>query len=321
MEQIKRIGRELKYKGKILDFYEDTMQTPEGHIVKWDYLHHNGAAAVVPVDSDGKIFMVSQYRSGIGRLSLEIPAGCLNPGEDRKTAAARECEEEIGYHCGTIELLLKFHSAFAYCDEYIEIYCATDLVPTKQHLDEDEFLEVKKYDLEELIDMILSGEISDSKTIAAILAYKENYIARKELQCEIYPFGSLEKYKYTVICTFYQGKWVLSRHKNRDTWETQGGHLEEGETPLECATRELFEESGIKDADLYPVCDYWGFNRQSSSKGMVFLAMAHSLGKLPESEMKEIRTFDTLPEKLTYPNVTPKLIAEAEKVLKNKIIG
>ena len=179
MDQIKRIGRELKYKGKILDFYEDTMQTPDGHIMKWDYLHHNGAAAVVPVDKDGKIYMVSQYRSGCDKISLEIPAGCINPGEDRKMAAARECEEEIGFQCNTIELLLKFYSAFAYCDEYIEIYCDTDLVPTKQNLDEDEFLEVKKYELEDLVTMILSGEISDSKTIAAILAYKEKYCNRK----------------------------------------------------------------------------------------------------------------------------------------------
>ena len=114
MDQIKRIGRELKYKEKILNFYKNTMQTPKGHIIKWDYLHHNGAAAVVPVDADGKIYMVSQYRSGCNKMSLEIPAGCLNPGEDRKTAAARECEEEIGFKCENIELLLKFYSAFAY---------------------------------------------------------------------------------------------------------------------------------------------------------------------------------------------------------------
>ena len=179
MEQIKRIGRELKYKGVILDFYEDTMQTPEGHIMKWDYLHHNGAAAVVPVDADGKIYMVSQYRSGCDKMSLEIPAGCLNQGEDRKTAAARECEEEIGFKCNNIELLLKFHSAFAYCDEYIEIFYATDFQPTKQQLDEDEYLEVQKYDLDDLLSKIFSGEISDSKTIAAILAYKEKYVNNK----------------------------------------------------------------------------------------------------------------------------------------------
>ncbi len=174
-EHMKRVQRELKYKGKILDFYADTMQAPDGTTVVWDYLHHNGAAAVVPVNDDGKIFMVSQYRAGIEKESLEIPAGCLNPGEDRKTAAARECEEEIGYRCSKIELLLKFHSAFAYCDEYIEIYCATGLVKTKQHLDEDEFLEVRTYTVEELISMIFAGEITDSKTIAAILAYKEFY--------------------------------------------------------------------------------------------------------------------------------------------------
>ena len=142
-------------------------------------------------------------------------------------------------------------------------------------------------------------------------------VIRKDLQCRIYPLGYLERYKYTVICTSYQGKWVLSRHKKRATWETQGGHIEEGETPLECARRELFEESGIQDADIYPVCDYWGFNSQACSNGMVFLAVVHSLGELPESEMKEIKAFDVLPSALTYPQTSPKLYAEAEKVLKS----
>ena len=144
----------------------------------------------------------------------------------------------------------------------------------------------------------------------------DHEVIRKELQCRIYPLGYLERYKCTVICSHYKGKWVLSRHKKRDTWETQGGHIEEGETPLECARRELFEESGIKDADLYPVCDYWGFNRQACSNGMVFLAVVHALGALPESEMEEIGLFDALPENLTYPQTSPKFFAEAEKVLK-----
>lgn len=140
-------------------------------------------------------------------------------------------------------------------------------------------------------------------------------VIRKELQCRIYPLGYLERYKYTVICTSYQGKWILSKHKKRNTWETQSGHIENGETPLECAKRELFEESGIKDADIYPVCDYWGFNKQSCSNGMVFLAVVHSLGELPESEMKETQIFDILPAELTYPQTSPKLYAEAEKKL------
>lgn len=138
---------------------------------------------------------------------------------------------------------------------------------------------------------------------------------RKVLQCRIYPLGYLKRYKFTVICSNYKGKWILSRHKKRNTWETQGGHIENNETPLECARRELFEESGIKDADIYPVCDYWGFDHQSCANGMVFLAVVHSLGQLPKSEMKEIKIFDTLPDELTYPQTSPKLFAEAEKLL------
>ncbi len=144
----------------------------------------------------------------------------------------------------------------------------------------------------------------------------EREAIRRALQCRVYPLGYLESYKYTVVCTNYRGKWILSKHRKRSTWETQGGHIEAGETPLACARRELFEESGIQDAEIYPVCDYWGFNAQACSNGMVFLAVVHSLGELPESEMKEIALFDALPAELTYPQVTPRLCAEAEKLLR-----
>lgn len=139
---------------------------------------------------------------------------------------------------------------------------------------------------------------------------------RKELQCQILPLNTLDTYKYTVICASYQNKWILSKHKDRNTWETQGGHIEEYETPFECAKRELFEESGIIDADIYPVCDYIGFNSKSSANGMVFLAVVYSLGELPKSEIEEIKIFDSLPAELTYPKTSPKLYAEAEKVLR-----
>ena len=138
---------------------------------------------------------------------------------------------------------------------------------------------------------------------------------RKELQCKIYPLHSLSPYKYVVVCSSYQGKWILSKHKERDTWETQGGHIENGETPIECAKRELFEESGIFDADLYTVCDNVGYNSKSSANGVVFLAVVHSLGNLPQSEMSDVRIFDTLPQDLTYPQTSPVLYREAEKLL------
>ena len=121
-------------------------------------------------------------------------------------------------------------------------------------------------------------------------------LLRKELQCKIYPLNSLKNYKYTVICSYYNGQWVLSKHKKRSTYETQGGRIEQGETPLECAKRELYEESGIKDATIYPVCDYVGYNHISSSNGQVFLAIVHSLDKLPDSEMSEIKLFEKLPK-------------------------
>lgn len=77
-------------------------------------------------------------------------------------------------------------------------------------------------------------------------------LLRKELRCKIHPLNSLESYKYTVICSYYNGQWVLSKHKKRSTYETQGGRIEEGETPLECAKRELYEESGIgTHTDIY----------------------------------------------------------------------
>jgi len=129
------------------------------------------------------------------------------------------------------------------------------------------------------------------------------------------PLGSQEYYKYVVVCSNYQGKWLFSRHKKRTTWETQGGHVEAGETPLQAAKRELYEESGVTNAEIYPVCDYKGFRGPRFSHGMVFLAVVHELGKLPESEMQEVKCFDTLPENLTYPMMTPLLVKEAEKRL------
>ena len=140
---------------------------------------------------------------------------------------------------------------------------------------------------------------------------------RKALKCTLHPLGALATYKYVVVCARCGDQWLLSRHKKRDTWETQGGHIEADETPLDAAKRELYEESGVTDADVYPVCDYYGYDDFGHSNGVVFLAVIHSLGKLPESEMQEVRLFDTLPESLTYPNVSPLLYAEAEKVLKS----
>ena len=140
-------------------------------------------------------------------------------------------------------------------------------------------------------------------------------MSTEKLQCTIHPVGSLERYKYVVVCSRYDGHWLLSRHRERDTWETQGGHIEPGETPMDAARRELYEESGVTDAEIVPVCDYYGYVADRHANGMVFLAVVHRLGTLPESEMQETRLFAALPENLTYPDVTPKLMEEAHRLL------
>ena len=135
------------------------------------------------------------------------------------------------------------------------------------------------------------------------------------LHCTIHPPDTLAPYKYVVVCAYYRGQWLMSRHRDRDTWETQGGHIEPGETPLQTARRELYEESGVTDAEVIPLCDYCGFTDTRSANGVVFLAVVNRLGTLPESEMAEVRLFDQLPENLTYPNVSPRLYQEAAKRL------
>lgn len=174
MEEFKRLSRDLVQKGAIIDYYQDTVQIPNGNVVKWDFIQHNGAAAVVPIDEKGRLIMVRQYRNALDRYTLEIPAGGLN-GKDEPTqdAAARELAEETGYRAEKLELLLTIRTTVAFCNEKIDIYTAQGLTAGRQHLDEDEYVDVKAYELEELVQMIFTGEIQDSKTVAAILAYKE----------------------------------------------------------------------------------------------------------------------------------------------------
>jgi 8-oxo-dGTP diphosphatase len=125
------------------------------------------------------------------------------------------------------------------------------------------------------------------------------------MNCKVYELNYFKSYKYVVIIAKYNGKWVLCKHKNRDTWETAGGHIELGETPLEAARRELFEETGAILFDIIPIFDYWAGDETSCANGMVFYAEIMKLGKLPESEMEKIEFFDTLPLNLTYKDITP----------------
>lgn len=179
MEEFKRIKRELVVKGAIIDYYQDTMQIPNGNIAKWDLIDHKGAAAVVAVREDGRLLMVRQYRNALERETLEIPAGGLNGREEpTDDAARRELEEETGYVCGKLELLSSIFTTVAFCNEKIDIYVATDLKPGKQHLDEDEFINVEAYTVEELKQMIFQCRIQDAKTICGIMTYAAKYLEK-----------------------------------------------------------------------------------------------------------------------------------------------
>lgn len=177
-DQFERIDRKLVYQGHIVDFYEDTVQVPNGNVVKWDFIKHKGAAAVVPVLEDGRILMVRQYRNALDRETLEIPAGGLNGAEEPFIECShRELEEETGYRCeiADMEFLITIRTTVAFCDERIDVYVARNLVRSRQRLDEDEFINVCPCTTEELSRMIYEGKIQDSKTIAAVMAYIHKY--------------------------------------------------------------------------------------------------------------------------------------------------
>ena len=136
-------------------------------------------------------------------------------------------------------------------------------------------------------------------------------------KCKIYPFGSLTDLKYVVILSKHNGKLLLSRHKERTTFETQGGHIEPGETVWKAAMRELYEESGAIQYRIYALCDYQAGTKAAHANGAVFVAEIDTMLPLPESEMAEVKTFDSLPDKktLTYPWITPVLFEYAKDML------
>ena len=174
IERMKRLKRELMYKGSILDIYKDTMEFANGKQEEWDFVSHRmGAAAILPVLPDGRIVMVRQYRNALERETIEIPAGARDSRtEDTKVCATRELEEETGYRSHKVEFLLSLRTTVAFCDEHVDVYLATDLEKIgEQHRDDAESIDIEIYTLDELCKMIYEGKIEDSKTVAAIMAY------------------------------------------------------------------------------------------------------------------------------------------------------
>ena len=167
-----RLERVEVAKGAIITYCHDKIKAPNGHICEYDFIRHQGAAAILPVLDDGRLLLVRQYRNALDRFTLEIPAGGLDgPDEPTMDAAVRELEEETGYTSDKVSFLISTYPTVAYGNEKIDIYLAEGLKKGERSLDEDEFINVEAWSIEDLSELIFSGKLQDSKTIAAVMAY------------------------------------------------------------------------------------------------------------------------------------------------------
>ncbi|WP_214686911.1 NUDIX hydrolase [Exiguobacterium sp. s163] len=164
----KTIEREVIYKGKIFDVEKHVVSLPNGNTSVRELVYHNGAVAVLVIDESDKIVMVEQYRKAFESMSLEIPAGKLEKGEEPVSSAERELAEETGYTAESLEKIFSFYGAPGFCSERVDVFVAKGLSAGEMNLDEDEFLNVKRYSFDEAVDLLDRGIITDAKTIMAI---------------------------------------------------------------------------------------------------------------------------------------------------------
>ena len=162
------IRSEKVYTGRVFDVLLDQIRLPNGKLEELDIVKHPGAVTLVPVDGQGRLCLVRQYRHAARGELLELPAGSLEENEAPEDCARREIREEIGMAADRLELIGEFYLAPGYSTEYMYIYLATDLRPDPLEADEDEFLTVESLEVAEVYRMAGSGKIQDCKTLAAL---------------------------------------------------------------------------------------------------------------------------------------------------------
>ena len=160
---------EPAYQGKAFRVRRDQVRLPDGQLTRLDIVEHIGAVTILPLDADGRIWFVRQYRHAAAQELLELPAGTLEPGEPPEACARREIREETGLAAGELHKLGEFFLAPGYSTEYMHVFLATDLRPDPLPGDQDEFLSVEALPVGKVFEMIARGEIQDAKTLAALL--------------------------------------------------------------------------------------------------------------------------------------------------------
>ncbi len=167
----KTLHSELVWQGRLLKVMRDQVELPNGDLAHREYILHPGAAVILPVESDGRLILIEQYRHALKRTFLEVPAGKRDKGEDPLVTAHRELEEETGFRAGKMEYMTQIHPVIGYANEVMHLYRATELTPGPQRLDPEEFLEVQTFSSDELKIKVRNGEITDVKTLISLFWY------------------------------------------------------------------------------------------------------------------------------------------------------
>jgi ADP-ribose pyrophosphatase len=166
-----KVSSESVFDGKLLHVRRDTVRLPDGNLATREYVVHPGAVLIVPVLPDGRLVVERQYRYPVGAVFLEFPAGKLDPGETGLATAQRELAEEAGYVATTWTPFGRIYSVAGHSDEVIDFFIAEGLAHVGAKLDDGEFLEIVTMSLDEMLAVLDRGEITDAKTVAALLLY------------------------------------------------------------------------------------------------------------------------------------------------------
>jgi ADP-ribose pyrophosphatase len=156
------------YQGRAFNVRRDEVRLPDGNSTQLDIVEHSGAITILPLDADGNIWFVRQYRHAAGDTLLELPAGTLEPGEPPENAARREIREEIGMAADTLTLLGEFFLAPGYSTEYMYVYLATGLYPSPLKQDADEFLSIEKIPASHVPQLVAEGSLRDAKSLVSL---------------------------------------------------------------------------------------------------------------------------------------------------------